>query len=221
MITIKFGGSLAKEKEAVVNLVEELERLVKEYEFVIVPGGGIFADLVREIDDKFGLPPRTSHEMAILGMEQMGLFLSNFSKKFLPIRSLEEIKTCLGNKLVPIFLPMGFLLSEDELEHSWDVTSDTIAAYIANETKSEKLILLKDVDGLFDSDPNRDGNAKLIKRIRVTELARLNLRGVDSRFPQYLARYKLPAYIVNGYHPKRLRSILESKKTLCTEIIPP
>ena len=60
---------------------------------------------------------------------------------------------------------------EDPLEKSWDVTSDSIAAYIANLLQAQKLLLVTDVDGIFYEDPKKKLDTKLIEELsaqRVT-----------------------------------------------------
>ena len=42
-----------------------------------MPGGGEFADAVREHDRRFGLRPQTAHRMAILAMDQFGWALAD------------------------------------------------------------------------------------------------------------------------------------------------
>lgn len=43
--------------------------------------------------------------------------------------------------------------------------NDTLSAYVAVRTQAELLVLLSDVDGLYDCDPRQNANAKLLERI--------------------------------------------------------
>jgi len=52
---IKVGGSLAVESDALRGLCVELCRVAERFRVVVVPGGGEFADVVRDIDERFGL----------------------------------------------------------------------------------------------------------------------------------------------------------------------
>ena len=56
------------------------------------------------------------------------------------------------------------MLSEDPLENSWDVTSDSIAVYIADRLQV-KVLLVTDVDGVYTNDPKSNPEAKLIKKL--------------------------------------------------------
>jgi len=48
-----------------------------------------------------------------------------------------------------VFLPYRYLRLTDVLSHTWDVTSDTIAAWVAKTLHPDLLLLLKSVDGIF------------------------------------------------------------------------
>ena len=48
------------------------------------------------------------------------------------------------------------MLKENPLENSWEVTSDSIAAYLCGRLGLKELILITDVDGIFTSDPKKD-----------------------------------------------------------------
>jgi len=105
------------------------------------------------------------------------------------------------------------------LEHSWDVTSDTIAAYIAGLLHAEKLILVTDVDGIFSEDPKKNVDAKLIEELSAKKLLGWNKRtSVDKTLPKILLKANLDCYVVNGGYPERIKMILENKKTVCTHV---
>ena len=47
--------------------------------------------------------------------------------------------------------PHTWMRAADPLPHSWDITSDSIAAFIAGALGASELILLKPVDGPLDA----------------------------------------------------------------------
>ena len=53
---VKVGGSLGR-GTCLPELGERLVELGRRYGLLVVPGGGVFADAVREQDQKFGLRP--------------------------------------------------------------------------------------------------------------------------------------------------------------------
>jgi len=216
---LKVGGSLAENPTSLTKLCRKLSDLAKDNRIVIVPGGGEFADTVRKLDKTYGLSDVVAHKMAIVAMDQYGLFLSDITPNSYVSHSLEEISNPVKDK-VPIFLPSQLMFREDPLENSWDVTSDTIAAYIADKLHAKKLVLVTDVDGIFAQDPKQNLDTKLIEELSAKELLGWNRRtSADKTLPKMILETKLDCYVVNGKCPERIRLILENKRTVCTHVI--
>ncbi len=215
---LKVGGSLAEYPASLKKLCKELASFAKNYEILVVPGGGKFADVVRDFDKNYNLSNTMAHKMAILAMDQFGLFLSDITPSSYVSHSLEKVKKSLSGT-VPIFLPSRFIFRKDTLESSWNVTSDSITAYIAAMLHAEKLILVTDVDGIFTANPKKNLNAKLIAEVSVKQLLRWNKRtSVDQNLPKILSKTKLDCYVVSGRHPRRIRAVLEDRKSVYTHI---
>ena len=126
MIVVKVGGSLFRE----ANLRHALQRwLATQVEPVILfPGGGSFADVVRELDSIHQFSNSESHWLAIQSL--------SLSKSFL--------QQLLG-KQVDILDPYEFFSKHDITPHSWAVTSDSLSLAYAQHQQASKLILLKSV----------------------------------------------------------------------------
>ena len=216
---LKVGGSLADDPPSLTSLCQELSALAKAHRIAIVPGGGEFADTIRKIDKTYSLSDVVAHKMAILAMDQYGFFLSDLTPKSYVSHSLKEISNPAKGTL-PILLPSKLMFREDPLEHSWDVTSDSIAAYIAGLLDAKKLLLVTDVDGIFSEDPKKSADNKLIEELSAEELQGWNGRtSVDKTLPKILLKTNMDCYVVNGGYPERIKLILENKKTVCTHII--
>ena len=216
---IKVGGSLSKSPEKLKLLAQTLSEIAQKYEIVIVPGGGEFADVVRDFNRIFHLSDQVAHKMAILGMDQFGLFLSDITPKSRTISKFDEVPECSASKSVPIFLPSKLIFEKDPLENSWDVTSDSIAAYIAAQLNASKIILATDVDGIFSQDPRKCKNVKLIPKIGANELLSwTESTGIDPYLPRFLSTNKIKCYLANGNYPERIKAILSGKCTKCTLI---
>jgi len=217
---IKVGGSLAEDSASLIALCQELGALAKSYKMLVVPGGGKFADVVREFYHNFNLPNTIAHKMAILSMDQFGLFLSSITPNSQTTYVLEEVGRLSSTGILPIILPSNLMFQKDALKPSWDVTSDSIATYIAGLLLAKKLILVTDVDGIFTEDPKKDPNARMIEKLSVNELLDWNKRtSVDKFLPRILMKTRLDCYVVSGKHPERIKAILEGEKTICTRII--
>lgn len=218
VIVVKVGGSLSRNPEALKALCQRLSALAARQRIVVVPGGAEFADCVRELDKRFSLSPKTTHRMAILGMDQYGLLLSDLIPNCIVADDLEKIKTAVAGRLV-VFLPSKFMFIDDGLPPSWDVTSDSIAMYIAGKLGAGKVLLVKDVDGVYSDDPKRNPKARLLERVTVQELSDLNGKTcVDPYLPKLLVTLKIECQIVNGVYPERVEAALTGQKTVGTVI---
>lgn len=216
---IKIGGSLAEDPERLRALCAKLSEFAKKYAIVVVPGGGRFADVVRDFDKRFTLAGGISHRMAILGMDQFGLLLSQIIPDSCATYLLIDAKQLSEIRVVPVFLPSRLMFREDPLENSWDVTSDSIAAYVAGRLHVAKVVLVTDVDGIFTEDPKQHADATLIEQLSAEELLKLNTRtSVDRYLPKLLLEVQVDCYVVNGKHPERIEAILAGQRATCTLI---
>ena len=79
LTVVKVGGGLAREAGdgALRALCAQLAEVAARHALLLVPGGGEFADAVREHDRRFALRPETAHRMAILAMDQFGWALAD------------------------------------------------------------------------------------------------------------------------------------------------
>ena len=69
---LKLGGSLIDSARSLLLGLTDLES--KGYSFLVVPGGGPFADLVRSQFHEYSISDEAAHWMAILAMEQYAYF---------------------------------------------------------------------------------------------------------------------------------------------------
>jgi aspartokinase-like uncharacterized kinase len=216
---VKLGGSLALYPEKLRALCVKLSEISKAHRLIVVPGGGEFADAVRCLDERFSLSCSASHRMAILGMDQYGLLLSDLMANSVTVSKLEEIKYFLDSNGLPVFLPSNLMLREDPLESSWDVTSDSIAVYIAWRLKVPKVLLVTDVDGIYNSDPKKNADAKLIKNLSASALLAMNKRtSVDEALPKLLLKTPIDCFVVNGLFPELVEAVLYGQDAVCTLI---
>jgi 5-(aminomethyl)-3-furanmethanol phosphate kinase len=198
MIVLKVGGSLFEEAPALLRHIATMPADV-----LIVPGGGEFADVVRRIDREKSLMNDAAHWMAVLAMNEYAYYLSDKS-------GIELSGSLSVKKGVRIALPYEILKANDALPHSWDVTSDTIAAWVADSLKCP-LIKATDVDGIIL-------NGKLLERVDASHL--LNIETcVDKALPGFLIKHHMDALIVNGKHADRVEKAIMGEPVMGTAII--
>ena len=216
---LKIGGSLAVYPEKLRKLCTTLSKLSEKQSIVLLPGGGEFADTIRTVDARFSLSSEIAHRMAILGMDQYGLLLSDLIANSLVVDSLDDAKEALASGKIPILLPSNFLFQDNLLESSWEVTSDAIAIYIAHLLSASKVVLVTNVDGIFSNDPKINSDSELIKKISADQLlAHKERTSVDNYAPKLLLEWPLSCFVVNGLFPERVETILAGRDTICTQI---
>jgi 5-(aminomethyl)-3-furanmethanol phosphate kinase len=191
--------------------METLGRAARRQRLLVVPGGGSFADEVRRADHRFGLGDSAAHWMAILAMDQYGHLLARLAPGAALVRH--------GHRLKPgrlhVLLPSAWLLDADPLPHSWDVTSDSIAAWVARAAGVPRLMLVKDVDGFLAPRRGSGRGERLVRQVALKELSGV----VDP----YFARALDPAiacWVVRGTRPERVATLLATGRTLGTEVVP-
>lgn len=200
-------------------LCTKLTEVSQKHKLIIVPGGGEFADVIRSLDTRFFLSCGVSHKMAILGMDQYGLLLSDLMPNSVAVSKLEEIEYSFEMGKLPIFLPSNLLLKDDQLENSWNVTSDAIALYIANKLETNQVLLITNVDGIFSDNPKTHSDARFIERLSASELLAMNKRtSVDETLPKLLLKSPITCFVVNGLFPERVKAILDGQPAICTLI---
>jgi len=177
---IKLGGSFAFSQE----LRDWIEAIVMHRgRVVIVPGGGPFADAVREAQERMRFDDGTAHRMAVLAMEQYGCALAGMSGRLQLADSPEAIRRVLADGKVPVWLPAQMVLSDPDIPPSWDVTSDSLAAWLAGRIGAERLVLVKHVE----------------MREKTLPASDLAARGVvDKAFAAFLAACGVPAFILGS-----------------------
>jgi aspartokinase-like uncharacterized kinase len=147
---IKFGGGILDHAGHFDAALAVIAAGAGERQFAIVPGGGPFADAVRAVDRRFQLPDDAAHWMAVLAMDQYAHLLAARLGCGIVVSDAREITIALEAGRVPVLAPSRWLREADPLPHRWDVTSDSIAAWVAGELGARRLIVIKP--------PNAGGN---------------------------------------------------------------
>lgn len=102
--------------------------------------------------------------------------------------------------------------------------NDLLAAYVAVLAKADCIINMSDVDGLYDSDPRTNPDAKLIRRVEHFDKSILDMAGgagtargtggmkakIDAAI--IAANSRIPSMIVNGANPEILYDIMDGKE---------
>ncbi|MEN6443204.1 MAG: uridylate kinase [Methanoregula sp.] len=188
-LVVKVGGSLS------LNIREIIPALLASPRtLLIVPGGGKFADAIRRL----AVHDDPAHWMAIAAMEQYGWMLASYGVPTTDILANPEMTS--------VFLPYSTMRQSDPLPHSWNVTSDTIAAWVAK-TLDTDLLILKSVDGI------------MVRGIFQDHLTGpVESDSVDSCFIPFVLKSNVSTMILNGTHRERVERFLAGEQVLGTRI---
>ena len=85
---------------------------------------------------------------------------------------MKFVRQALENNYIPMLY--GEMVFDYNLNMSI-CSGDSIAAFLADKLKAEKVFFATDVDGVFDKDPHIHKNAKLVKEIKLKEVFSPNI----------------------------------------------
>jgi aspartokinase-like uncharacterized kinase len=196
---IKLGGSLSGSER----LRGWLEALA-EAGVVIVPGGGPFADQVRTTQSRWRFDDRTAHAMAILAMAQYGSMLAGICPKLRLAAGFDELNAAVEAGGSAVWRPDPAQLPEMEVPASWEVTSDSLAAWLAGRLGAGRLLLAK--------------SAEIPKgEIQVAQCVAVGW--VDPAFPRFLEKSACEAWLCGPEACLRLSYGLRHPESLFTQVI--
>ena len=208
MKIVKLGGSLQEKGREIIRFLSDYAE-TKNHTVIIIPGGGHFVKRIKELSEQEVISNDAAHWMAVLGMHQYGFYLADGSGIEI-VESVEELRNVVH---ICLLLPYTLLKADDSLPHTWNVTSDTIAAFVANKVGETSFIKLTDVDGLMDD------KGLLVRQIHAKAMIKNARTGcVDAELPLFLMQNEMSCTIVNGNFTERIIAVIEGEETICTKI---
>lgn len=191
---IKLGGSLAA-AEPLPRLLQSLA-VVGAGRCVLVPGGGPFADAVRAAQRRWRFDDSRAHHMALLAMVQYGLLLTGLNPALQAACDPATIRAALAAGRLPVWTGVTTALADPELEACWQITSDSLAVWLARRLDACGVLLVK-------SAPPPAGAEAL------SGLAAVGY--IDQQCPAQAERFARPVVCVdseNLYDARRLNDLL-------------
>lgn len=138
MITvIKLGGSLLS-----AGILSACLDRVTHYsgKVLLVPGGGVFADQVRRAQKDWEFDDLAAHRMAILAMQQMALLFNSLKPDFGMFDCVSKHRQI---ENTAIWSPNIQELDNAGIAASWDISSDSLAAWLAGQVAANELLVIK------------------------------------------------------------------------------
>jgi len=143
---VKLGGGALAHVGHFEAVLAALAAAAQDRRLLVVPGGGPFADAVREVDCRLRLSNDAAHWMAVLAMDQYAHLVAARLAGSVLVAEPRGIAAALGAGAVgriPVLAPYRWLRETDPLPHEWMVTSDSIAAWVAGMVCARRLVLVK------------------------------------------------------------------------------
>ncbi|WP_250436157.1 MULTISPECIES: aspartate kinase [unclassified Caballeronia] len=141
MWVVKIGGSLSHDPA----LREWLTRLweVGGGRVVIVPGGGDFADAVRQYQQEWHFDDLAAHNMCLLAMAQYAILMQGVVPELVLASNEDRIRRALRDGRVAVWVPTDLMRSTPDSMTNWETTSDSLAAWLSTSLNAERLMIVK------------------------------------------------------------------------------
>ncbi|MHA1166285.1 MAG: amino acid kinase family protein [Candidatus Hodarchaeales archaeon] len=140
---VKIGGSCLSYPDL---LRKTCSMINKRENVIVVPGGGIFAEIVRKKTRELEIDDVTAHWMAILAMNQFGYLISSWMDN-----SELSNNPMIEAKGPVVWLPYEKMVEDNPLPCNWSVTSDSIAAWLAIDTGTRSFVKITAFPGNIPS----------------------------------------------------------------------
>jgi len=215
-LVLRIGGSVIGSpiNSELINEYSDLLRELRKHkhEMVVIVGGGSLAREFIDIAKDIGLDEPAQDEIAIsvsrifaqLFLKKLG----DFSCEAVPL-TLEEAARCLAKGKVVV---MGGLKP--------GMTTDTVAAMVAEKVKADLLVKATDQDGVYDKDPRKYADALKLDHMSFADLSKVFSEGkhkagihqvIDPEAVKILKRHQVKVMVVSGFKPENVSMAVRGK----------
>lgn len=160
MRVVKLGGSLLRDPL----LPAWLDRIARTGRIAVVPGGGAFADAARAAQAHWRVDDLAAHNMAVLGMAQFAHLLHSLEPRLALADSVVGLEAQVAAGRAAIWLPLDLQRDAGDALTNWDVTSDSLAAWLALRLGADELVLVKSCPVPADATPAELAAAGIVDR---------------------------------------------------------
>jgi len=216
-IVLRIGGSVVASPlnpDLISEYADLLEDLKEHgHEIVVVVGGGALAREFIKAAKSLGLNEKAQDEVAI----SVSRVFAQLMLKKLDDSACESVPLTIDDALK--CLRKGRIVVMGGLEPG--MTTDTVAALIAEETDADLLIKATDQDGVYDKDPRKFSDAMKLEHLSFDDLSRVFSEGkhkagihqiVDPEAVRVLLRKRVRVVVVNGFKPLNVLDVVEGKR---------
>jgi uridylate kinase len=216
-IVLRIGGSVVASpvNTELMSKYADLLRTLKAqgHEVAVVVGGGSLAREFIAIAKKLGLDEQAQDEIAI---SVSRLFAQLFLEKLGEMGcrkvalTLDDAAECLSEGKIVL---MGGLKP--------GITTDAVAALVAERVKADLLVKGTDQDGVYNKDPRKHADAVKLDRLSFDELSNVFSENkhkagmhqiIDPEAVKVLKRERMKLVVVNGFKPENILAAVNGEK---------
>jgi uridylate kinase len=216
-IVLRIGGSVVASPvntELMSKYAEMVHTLKAQgHEVAVVVGGGSLAREFIAVAKKLGLNEQAQDEVAI---SVSRIFAQLFLKKLGSVScgkvalTLDEAAECLNEGKIMV---MGGLKP--------GITTDAVAALVAERVKADLLVKGTDQDGVYDKDPRKHADAVKLDRLSFEDLPRIFEENahkagmhqiIDPEAVKVLKCERVKLVVVNGFNPENILAAVNGEK---------
>jgi len=209
-VVLALGGSIipVEEPESIMNVGSLLKKCACNVELYVVAGGGKTARDYIKAARSFGVGEEFLDEIGIAATRLNAMLLKPFicPRKSIP-ETIEE-----AAKMSPPVVMGGTTPG-----HS----TDAVGAMLASAVKAARFVIATDVDGIYDSDPKKNKDAKKFDSISIKELRRLSpdtwdkagkSSAIDGIACRIIDENRISTYVVNGKDLESLENAIYGRE---------
>jgi len=185
-IVFKFGTNILRNERGEISLshlysfIEDISYLQKENREILIVTSGAIGLGIKKLKINNNNSTTIKQAAASIGQPMlMGIWQDGFEKygittaqillteddfsnrkKYLSLRS--TLSKLLENNIIPI-INQNDTITQSECEEASFSDNDKLASIVASKLDADLLVMVSDIDGLFDKNPKTNNDAKLIK----------------------------------------------------------
>jgi len=216
-IVLRIGGSVVASPvntELMSKYVDLLKTLKRQgHEVAVVVGGGSLAREFIAIAKKLGLDEQAQDEIAI---SVSRLFAQLFLEK---LGEMSSRKVALTLDDAAKFLSEGKIVLMGGLKPG--ITTDAVAALVAERVKADLLVKGTDQDGVYNKDPRKHADAVKLDHLSFDDLPNVFSENkhkagmhqiIDPEAVKVLKRGRMKLVVVNGFKPDNILAAVKGEK---------
>ena len=182
---------------------------------IVIGGGNLFRG---EKLNKAGMDRVAGDHMGMLATVMNGIALrdalerAGIKTRVMSAISMSGIVEHYDRRLAIQLLSDGFVVIFTAGTGNPFFTTDTAGCLRAIETQSDLMLKATRVDGVYDSDPEVNKDAKFFEELTFDEAIKKNLKVMDATALTLARDHKLPIKVFNVNQPDALKNIICGKK---------